>query len=351
MKILKFKKFIIIITILIIILIITKFFKIDSNVNTATNKVSESILNNDTNTIQDIKKISNYNNPPVPDGFKKFETANASWTLENGIPKGWNNGLVIEDDKGNQFVWIPYLNGLTHYKAELSSSSSEDKLPTNITSETDQILKYGGFYIAKYEAGVSDDMQKTNTNISSQTNDVKGIPVSKKGVRPWNYISYENAKIDAETIYNNSNIQSGLITISQYDALINWISDTYYDIRSSINGTSNDDFFGFGNFSNDIYKNFSGLYSFDYGKSYELNDGSQKTGHGILLSTGACESYKINNIYDIFGNLSELTTYYKDDYRYVYGGDYQNLSNKNSFTKQYKGPCSWIGFRVVLYLK
>ena len=48
-----------------------------------------------------------YNNPIIPEGFHKLETETASWNIENGVPKGWNNGLVIEDNRGNQFVWIP----------------------------------------------------------------------------------------------------------------------------------------------------------------------------------------------------------------------------------------------------
>ena len=54
-----------------------------------------------------LSKKSSYNNPIVPEGFKKIETDTASWELENGIPKGWNSGLVIEDEIGNQFVWVP----------------------------------------------------------------------------------------------------------------------------------------------------------------------------------------------------------------------------------------------------
>ena len=49
------------------------------------------------------KEKYNYKNPIIPEGFHT-----ASWEKqEDGAIKGWNNGLVIEDDKGNQFVWVP----------------------------------------------------------------------------------------------------------------------------------------------------------------------------------------------------------------------------------------------------
>ena len=49
---------------------------------------------------------SSYKNPIIPDGFHTVETETASWNKQDdGTVEGWNNGLVIEDDKGNQFVW------------------------------------------------------------------------------------------------------------------------------------------------------------------------------------------------------------------------------------------------------
>ena len=54
------------------------------------------------------ERISKYNNPIVPNGFNKLETDVASWDIdESGVPKGWNNGLIIQDNIGNEFVWVP----------------------------------------------------------------------------------------------------------------------------------------------------------------------------------------------------------------------------------------------------
>ena len=56
--------------------------------------------------------------------------------------------------KGNQFVWIPCtIDEYTKIDFGMTSASSWDR-ETN-TSEKEQIEKYGGFYVGRYEAGVS----------------------------------------------------------------------------------------------------------------------------------------------------------------------------------------------------
>lgn len=92
------KSLIFIVLFLIIILSICLIFYLHQKNNN---------VDNFYNQYKDTAVISLYNNPYIPDGFKKVETEKSSWQLEDGIPKGWNDGLVIEDPNGNQFVWVP----------------------------------------------------------------------------------------------------------------------------------------------------------------------------------------------------------------------------------------------------
>ena len=46
------------------------------------------------------------NDPIIPVGFRAVDTKDAVWNTDNG----WRNGIVIEDEDGNQFVWIPVYN-------------------------------------------------------------------------------------------------------------------------------------------------------------------------------------------------------------------------------------------------
>lgn len=66
--------------------------------------------------------------------YLKVETESASWELENGFPKGWNNGLVIEDEIGNQFVWIPNMKLTDEYLIKYYKYTEQDQEPLLIFS-------------------------------------------------------------------------------------------------------------------------------------------------------------------------------------------------------------------------
>ena len=122
-----------------------------------------------------------------------------------------------------------------------------------------QIEKYGGFYISRYEAGITDSMQKNTKEFSSITNDIEGIPVSKQGQIIWNYISLKNAKKNAESMYNNVEIRSDLMSPIQWLNIMQWISNNGYNIKNAEE---------WGNFSNANFR-ITGWYSEDYGKTYK----------------------------------------------------------------------------------
>ena len=241
------KKFKLIIPVLIFIL--TSFFVLYLIFNKQNNNASVNVNN---------KIKSYYNNPIIPEGFSKLETSTASWQLnESGIPKGWNNGLVIQDNIGNEFVWVPVKEtDNTDILTSLDLLSDEEVKEIDINVK-EQIKKYGGFYIARYEAGVSDGMQNNLTNISGITNDINGIPVSKKDRIVWNYITLKNAKLNAQNMYNtNSNVNSDIMTIAHSLYITRWLSETGYDIYNSSK---------FGNFVNSKFT-FTGYYSSEYDK-------------------------------------------------------------------------------------
>lgn len=255
-----------------------------------------------------------YNNPIVPEGFKKVETSTASWNLENNIPVGWNNGLVIEDEIGNQFVWVPVnLNGLPYPEYRIDSDApylfNNDNLDNTIK-------KYGGFYIARYEAGVPESIQNISTNIGEETNNIEGTPVSKKQARVWNFISYENAEKNARKMYSSEQVQSDLISLQQAVWVLKWLNEGGYDVYSDSTSC--------GNYSNNIFT-FTGEYSGDYGKNYQYGENMSKTYRNIITSTGICETNVANNIYDLAGNVWDATrTPMKSNnsFHYCFGGHY-----------------------------
>ncbi len=281
----------------------------------------------------EIVKVSEYYNPIVPEGFKKVETDTASWDLdENGNPKGWNNGLVIEDKDGNQFVWFPY-------------NYNENHISENYNSKyCNSIKKYSGFYVGRYEAGLPENLQENLQNISPDTNDISGKPIIRKGSIPWNFINIKNALYNAENMYNDSNsFYTTLIEGANRADIYTWIYNTNKNLITR----------DFGNFADsDFY--FTGLYSDDVGASYKYGENIHKT-ENMILATGITERNKLNNIYDFLGNVAETyvtrITEFNDTYGAYDKDYYSNTSDKYNESENHAWSSSKIGFRVGLYMK
>ena len=80
-----------------------RYFKVKSTATLATpNKM-------DSNKTINGKKTGTANNPIIPKDFYPVNTAVAKWTYDNTNNKvtDVDKGLVIMDEKGNQFVWVP----------------------------------------------------------------------------------------------------------------------------------------------------------------------------------------------------------------------------------------------------
>lgn len=298
--------------------------------------------------------ISTFNNPKIPKGFKPIDTQGAKWDKnEDGTIKDWNKGLVIEDQIGNQFVWIPIdIGNLEYYnvpaKIEEKFMYNADKLDINNKDDI-QVLKYGGFYLSRYEAGVANSMQKELHDISPETNDISDFPVSMKERLPWNYISLKNAKRNAQNMYSTNEFSSDLPTLKQMQFVMKWLYESGYDVYG--------DSSKIGNYSN-VNFGFTGFYSENYGKDYQYGENVLKTGNNMILSSGSSDRNMTNNIYDIAGNLWEYT----DDYfpineneilgYYCTGGHYDNSGiyyPASSYNLKNVSPLDKVGFRIALF--
>ena len=136
--------------------------------------------------------IENCKNPYIPNNFKYLEGA-------------WNTGFVIEDEKGNQFVWVPCTNNQNDEDIPILK---KQKFTTDNETYFDCYEEYwfedfiksslenGGFYISRFEIGNEND-----------------IPVSN--------ISIVEAKKISENMYND--INSKLINGYAFDTAISFI--------------------------------------------------------------------------------------------------------------------------------
>ncbi len=246
-----------------------------------------------------------------------------------------SKGLVISDEQGNEFVWIPvnslknekddlieikfdrYIYG-SQVKGDLDNVYQSTKIYNNdgdeyFFYESDNnfeklsILQNKGFYIARYEAG--SNIVRTD----SSTNDA---PIVKKGINVYNYIKRDDAKKLAENFIINDNISSRLCSSQAWDTALQFLKQT----------------------GNDSY----------------LTDSSLGNYNGTLKTTGGSTS--VNNIFDLGGNVSEWTTeLYSDDSLHftVRGGSVENTSSASPATSRIATgdiKSANTGFRITLFL-
>ncbi|MBQ8042898.1 MAG: hypothetical protein IJ272_01955 [Clostridia bacterium] len=242
------------------------------------------------------------------------------------------------------------------------------------------VKEYGGFYIARYEAGI--DKQRT----SSEETLITGDKVhSKMNKIPYNYIGWSTStsmNIDtgavvevARGIYpNDSTNTTGVISALaygvQWDATLEWYIDTgamsIAQVNKSIGSTE------FGNYTDHVINSKEDLndgalvwdYSTSSSGSYVGKDSATLTypkasGTKWVLSTGALKAANINNIYDMAGNMYEWTMEgFSTGGRINRGGDFgiytytgagnpvavRNIVTPSAGLRSY-------GFRFALYIK
>ena len=287
--------------------------KNNSKVNSEEKKWFNEVIGNTSNVKEEWQDTiaSVKDGVPIPIGFTYKEGAK-------------DTGLVIQDEKGNEFVWVP-ANESTYVKDTSfpdAVPTSDGTLPNGITDETVDVKRYGGFYIGRFEAGIPDG----DTSTSNKT----GIPVSKKGATVWINISYTNAKASAENMISNEYVQTGLLTGKAWDTTCHWIEDSLSSINKSASLT---DSRYYGNYSNSL-------------APANENSGTKRT-------AGFSENWKTKNIYDLAGNVWEWTSEAESfGYFIRRGGSYYNNSPV-SYRLNYANTATSfdIGFRLRLYIK
>ena len=373
-------------------------------------------------------------------------------TIKAVIPSGFyyvtgkpSTGLVIsdkfdDDDNnskgGNQFVWVPCNGGKATYKAHTYATANVNDLgestadtgnggwktyyyrnysdwqdnageATVTSAKANSVATYGGFYVARFEAGEptnasfyndkdgstywqihynedasinygdntnKPDASKTykdtyKTKNVTEQDGKKLLPVSKKNTPSWNYISQTNSKTVSENMYGESKtIKSYLIDGTAWDTTIQWISNStgksltvgckdwgnYYDSAYTLKGLYAKHNYNNGWIPALVYK----YGSYTKGSEYtEVATGV--TVEGDPTRNSAC------NIYDMAGNMWEWTTETgKHDskatdatnYAVRRGGSFGNSGSDCPVSYRHGdypvGDCYInVGFRVVLYIQ
>ena len=180
-------------------------------------------------------------------------------------------------------------------------------------------------------------------------------------------IDWTHSKANAEKMYINNYVSSGLITGTQWDVILNTLINKANLTNTDIITNSS----SWGNYKNKQLT-FTGRKSVaSYNGSnwilapfgVETTDGTKGTysgNGGELLTTGASSTTEKYHIFDIAGNLWEWTeedAHYSttEQYRVSRGGSYIYDSDEYPACYHAWDSASYtsnsIGFRVVLYIK
>ena len=314
----------------------------------------------DYNTGTTVEEAKNQNKP-----FENDTTITDSCTPANSIrvPAGFKiaqdsaltveDGIVIEDSDGNQFVWIPakteekggatinLSTGGTTTIIYQRTGFQEDNITSDYTEampgdEEASVNAWGGYYIGRFEAGdkESTDAKTMRVSGASQTNTI----TIKKDQVPYNYITQANAKTKAEgmdTVQGYITATTKLVSSYAWDTAI-----SYIQIKNSDYGTNSPE----GNYSNSDTFTYTDI----TGVSQTKNKSSS-----TLIPTG--QTTAVSNIYDMGGNLWEFTTESSsyEDSPYVFrGGRYNSYYDEDPAGNRLCDggyANSYHGFRVTLY--
>ena len=277
------------------------------------------------------------------------------------------NGLVIEDTEGNEYVWVVVPRTTAVYATTgLGKTTFTDADYTNIetdlknytstyvtkegysdTHEGDtanvgwltsdeytelknrmlkSVYENGGFYVGRYEAGIettgTNRTRNTDKNSDGKYTMPSTVPVTKADAYPYTYVTRTQAQNLASKV-NSGTKTSSLMFGVQWDLVLAFMSkDTakitstdvltknsttignYYDSTFQLSQTGK--YATYSNWTLSSTWNPSTTATTDFVDSSK-NKLAQSDGNGILVTTGTSEKNKVMNIYDIAGNVWEWT--------------------------------------------
>ena len=287
----------------------------------------------------------NSNNPTIPKNYIPIDTATSTWGDGNSAPSqdSVKHGLVIKDEKNNEWVWVPVdsatlatmyeessdektlcgTTGETAVKAKLYSKtmtigtdSNKRKISrgtpgTTDYREPDLVVGSGSGYDATYYKTILGDNGTKEELAQLFVDEYKEMiesiqkyggfyigryELSEAGVQKnqptlvktnW-YNLYKKCK----ELNASDKVKTQMIWGCQWDVTMNWLISSGAKTSDEVNKNSST----WGN-----YSNYNTANNYTEGiAGYEKNAGS-------LQNTGSSENWKANNIYDLAGNCFEWT--------------------------------------------
>ncbi len=186
---------------------------------------------------------------------------------------------------------------------------TKDGLQGQYNSMIASVLKYKGFYVARYEAGLDNTTKKVVFKNAKTTSGVTTMSASSSSAIMW-YGLYQKMASFTET---DDKFVSSIIWGSQYDAMMNWMAKT--------------------------------------GKNVGTADDTKR--NTTTITGGGDKTDIINNIYDLYGCHLEWTLEANNtNYRAYRGGHCSNsLSSANRYCDYPSITSSDVSSRATLYIE
>ncbi len=343
-----------------------------------------------------------YKGVTLPEGFAPTKIEG-----ENSI----DEGLVITDGYGNEYVWIEVpkttevynITGLNvtdfnedvykKIESDLHNYTStyrnntefadiyseeyheegwfndEENYNEKYYSMLKRVYQNGGFWVGRYEAGIDTEKEQARNygNDYGNKHDIKQKVVTKENAYPYTWINRVQAQNLANNV-NSGNYTSSLMYGVQWDLMLKFIevktvknantSSNIEEIRNDIQNKLNVDSTKIGNYYTSLWniKNNRAQYSTDEGKTYKFGGYNKKSSQSIILTTGSDANFELMNIFDIAGNVWELTLEASNNRKVVVGRGsscMNDISTKSqaSFRNEYNQAFNYyaLGFRITIY--
>ena len=337
------------------------------------------------------KNPDNDDAEPLPSTSETFPYY-PSYKFDKTEDSDLDSGLVIEDRKGNQYVWVevPKTNEVyptaginivsfssteytkiendlhtytsvyrkntmstdTYYSGCGLSSTSYDMLKQKMLKS---VYQNGGFWIGRYETGLTNRYRTYGEEYYTE-HPITDTPVIKCNAYPYVWVRCAQAQTLASNMYSG-NYTSSLLFGVQWDLTLK-----YLETKGINQKLLNEDSTEIGNYPNTVFTITNGKYSLDQGANWSTSIYTKKAGKACLHTTGAIEQFKMLNIYDLAGNIWEWTlenSGYASTPCRSRGGDFRDLdgtdtpaSARNLYGKEGDATANCyhgVGFRVTIY--